>query len=288
VRDALVGHACAQVRSFDGLAAHVRGRRRGDRPREARARGERRRVGPQEHGARVEPRVMDLGDRVEVRRAVCRGDAVPGTRVAAEGEAQDVVLVHPRVDRRAAPRAGQERLVGASAGAPHEHGRDPGAAGRRGGRALARGVGEEHARRRAPQDRRGLRLLRATVDGDDHAARGRHAEVHLEQLGGGGGDDRNPIAPRQAHGLQRDGEAARALGELLPRPAALAVDHAGAGGEHRGGALQERDRGDGRAVGERRNHGVGHTGSRLPRKAAMPSCASGDAALSAITGAVIA
>ena len=104
------------------------------------------------------------------------------------------------------------------------------------------GVGEEHLRFRVLEDERDRRGVETVVERVEHRARHRHAEVRLVHRRSVGRHHRDRVAAADAEARERRGEPARALVDLGPGVASIAVHHRHAIGERRRAAGQERER----------------------------------------------
>ncbi|KAF1854083.1 hypothetical protein Lal_00005300 [Lupinus albus] len=91
--------------------------------------------------------------------------------------------------------------------------------------------------------------IQAGVDGVQHGAGQRHAEMGLEQFRRVGGQHGDGVAGADAQIGQRRGQTAHADEGLGPGPAHRAVDDGQPVGPHRGGALQEGQRRQGDEIG---------------------------------------
>ena len=109
---------------------------------------------------------------------------------------------------------------------------------------------EDRARAGVVEDVADLAGVEPRVDGHDHAARLRDAEVAQQQRLRVDGQERDPIVLLEARRAQRVREAARARTPLCVGPAALAVHDRDPAHVHLARALQEVDRRQLLAVGQ--------------------------------------
>ena len=253
-----MGHPVLGDRAVDGLRLHpaqtdMGARQRGDRPGKAPAVAVKHRQGPEIDRVRRDRLRHQVSERVEIGAAVVIDDALRiarRTRGVVERDRVPLVLRRPPVEPGIAGR--DEVLVLDIAD-------EVAAAGRRIVDIDHVGPSVETAQR-IGHDRRGLPVgqqnprfavvenegdglgVEPDVDGVEHRAGHRHAEMGLEYRRHVGREDRHGVALADSPCRQRGSQGQAAALGLAPREAAFAVYHRDAIRIDRCGALEEAER----------------------------------------------
>ena len=240
VRDALGHEQLPDALRLDLADAHVPAADGGHAPRQAPAVAVEHRQRPQVHGARVHAGLKRDAERAQVRAAVRVDRALRPARGARGVVDRDRVVLVPVPDAdRLRHAAGQEVLVGIAgrSGVLHD---DDGGVGVEQVHQLR--VGDHDARAAVGEDVVDFDGAQARVDRDQDGARGRHAEVRLEDRRGVGAQHGDAVAALHARSAQRGRESSRALRELRVRVAAVAMYDRGPVGHDACTAMQEVER----------------------------------------------